>query len=150
MDYMIDCWTGMDQITEKIWLGDSHAAMDIKSLRQAGITAVLNVAKDWGFSNYKDPSINYYHVGLIDGSGNEQYEFDAAVHTLESILHDGHKVLVHCHAGVSRSPTIVATYIAKQTGHSLNHSIDFVGEKRGIINPHLALRQLARKHLGET
>lgn len=147
--YEEDAWTGMDQITSHIWLGDSGAARDYNTLKKEGITATLNVAIDLDTSDYYGPDVLRCKRGLIDGPGNEQADFDKAVQLLIELLAEGHKVLVHCHAGVSRSPSVVAAHIAKTTGNSFQYALDFVGEKRPIIHPHAALVKLARTFLKE-
>jgi dual specificity MAP kinase phosphatase len=47
------------------------------------------------------------------------------------------KVLVHCQAGVSRSPTIVIAYIMKKYSLNLNEAYSKVREMRPIIAPNL-------------
>jgi protein-tyrosine phosphatase len=47
------------------------------------------------------------------------------------------RVLVHCQAGVSRSPTITIAYIMALLGKSSNDAFEFVKNKRNIVSPNL-------------
>lgn len=49
----------------------------------------------------------------------------------------GYGVLVHCHAGVSRSATVTVAYIMKQQGLCLGDAYKFVKELRPVISPNL-------------
>ncbi len=46
-------------------------------------------------------------------------------------------VLIHCHAGVSRSPTIAVAYLMKHFPMAMADAYKFVKTKRSIISPNL-------------
>lgn len=48
---------------------------------------------------------------------------------------NGANVLIHCHAGVSRSATITIAYILKHTKLAMSDAYKFVKSKRSIISP---------------
>ena len=48
---------------------------------------------------------------------------------------EGGRVLVHCHAGISRSATTVISYLMSEHGLLLNAALQFVRNKRWFINP---------------
>ena len=47
------------------------------------------------------------------------------------------RVLLHCQAGVSRSPSITIAYLMAEQGRSLTDAFDYVKAKRNIISPNL-------------
>ena len=54
-------------------------------------------------------------------------------------------VLVHCFAGVSRSSTIVMSYLMKKLGMTFKEVLDYVRKKRWVVNPNPGfVRQLKR------
>jgi hypothetical protein len=89
----------------KIYVGNSNDARDIDHMRKLGIRSVVNVAKD-----LEDPWFHGDHrcwkIPLLDGPGNELYRYVLALQVVMTLLRADEKVLLHCHAGQSRSPAI--------------------------------------------
>jgi len=141
----------ISRITEKIFIGNTSDATNPEKLIDLGITYVLCVAADWYkyFKHIPHDKIQYCTVGLIDGDGNEQERFNQAIEILAGALDRGHKVLVHCHQGVSRSPAVVITYLAKKLGKRFHEVEDFVVPERPYIKPHRKLVELGKRYLGE-
>lgn len=83
-------------------------------MRRFGITAVLNVADNSMDPYYRGTEILMCKVGLEDNNLNPNHFIDLALIVLEFLLNNGHVVLVHCVAGASRSPYIIARYLAKK------------------------------------
>ena len=84
--------------------------------------------------------------GLIDGPGNEVTTLIAAVYVLEQLLRRHDKVLVHCHAGHSRAPTVVGTYLASRNGYEANNfakAMHEIKHKRPKVKINAALPSLA-------
>lgn len=69
---------------------------------------------------------------LIDGPGNRPSDIIAAVQYLADCVNSGEKVLVHCHAGRSRSVAVVARYLMHSRGITKFAAISFIAEKREI------------------
>ncbi|KAH8092206.1 protein-tyrosine phosphatase-like protein, partial [Cristinia sonorae] len=51
----------------------------------------------------------------------------------------GCKILVHCSAAVSRSPTVVTAYLMKECGMTLKEALGAVVRKRAAVNPNQGL-----------
>jgi len=102
----------MDKIRDNIYLGNSHDAKHSKAeLQAAGITAVLNVAKDLTNDKLTHRDFELYHVGFMDGGGNNPIVCACALMLFNGLLQNGHKVMVHCHEGKSRSAALVAAHL---------------------------------------
>ena len=71
--------------------------------------------------------------------------FEEAYEFIEENLAKGHNVLVHCHAGVSRSAAIVIAYVMKQLGLTADVALDLVKSRRNRIRPN----ENFRNHLKE-
>ena len=67
----------------------------------------------------------------------------ACVEALDDLLKTGHHVYVHCTAGVTRSPTVIAAYLHWQLQWPLDDAIERVQELRRCC-PRGDLIQIAR------
>jgi hypothetical protein len=139
----------MDFVTDGIAIGGRTDAADYQRLRGNGITAVLNVAWDLDIV-YPSRSVGasvfaleYQKVGLIDGPGNRPETLMAAVWMLGQLAERHDRILVHCHAGVSRSTTVTALHLATTNGESFRECLNRVRERHPVTNPHRELIQLA-------
>ena len=138
--------SNMDRVSRNIYVGnssDSRYLLDGTGINPNGITAVLNVAQDLDLVNKSD--LKYLHVKLIDGPGNSEETFSQAVAALHQLLADGHTVLVHCHEGISRSPTVVATVLAQIHAYTIEQAFIIIARFRPQIFPKEALIAMARK-----
>ncbi|XP_021946441.1 dual specificity protein phosphatase 10 [Folsomia candida] len=63
--------------------------------------------------------------------------FEDACSFIEEARQKGEKILIHCHAGISRSPTIAIAYIMKHINLSTLEAYAFVQRNRRIISPNL-------------
>jgi protein-tyrosine phosphatase len=58
-------------------------------------------------------------------------------------------ILIHCAAGISRSPTIVLAYLMKYHEMNLNDALRFVQEKRPIIHPNPGFQKQLQEYANE-
>ena len=62
-------------------------------------------------------------------------DFEGLLDWIHYFLEDGSNVLIHCSAGVNRSPTVVIAYLIKYRGQSVETALEFVKSKRPCIMP---------------
>jgi hypothetical protein len=97
----------MWRIARGLFLGDCRDAHDRDLLLGLGITHVLNCAAEMPCWYRRD--FRYYHLKLTDPDP----EFHEYIDKACRFIHRGRKaggVLVHCRAGLSRSPSTILAY----------------------------------------
>ncbi|XP_043215042.1 dual specificity protein phosphatase 10-like [Amphibalanus amphitrite] len=125
------------QILPFLYVGNQHDAKDLVSLKNCGITRVLNVtAHVPGY--HQQQGISYKTLPAADsGQQNISQYFDEALEFIDCARRHQASVLVHCVAGVSRSPTIAIAYIMKYLPMSMLEAYQLVKARRPIISPNL-------------
>src|SRR5689334_15953664 len=94
----------MDCITEKIWIGNYLDARDVDAKARAGIRSILCLDGCLAEAHASDLGVERVEVvELIDGAGNPPERFLRAVRLVKELVSKHGPVLVHCHAGQSRS-----------------------------------------------
>jgi atypical dual specificity phosphatase len=111
-------------------------AKDLRSLQQQGIRAILSLTEQPLLAQREITSdilealdIRLFHVPVRD-----QYPPDAAqvkqiltvIHTMQS---DHRPLLIHCHAGIGRTGTILHLYYLAQ-GHTFAQAREHIRQKR--------------------
>jgi protein tyrosine phosphatase (PTP) superfamily phosphohydrolase (DUF442 family) len=124
----------MDQITDDIWIGSSMEAKDRDSLCREGIRSILCL--DGCLLGMKADELGVHQievVELVDGRGNKPEVFLRAVKLLKKLKVKHSPVLVHCHAGQSRSAAVVCKFFMKEEGASLGQAMKRITSKRKVI-----------------
>lgn len=135
----------MDWITREIAIGNCDDAVGLDSLRNAGIAAILSLT-GWPNSAANSYGIDWRCVELIDGEGNEIVRLQQAVWHLHELVTTRGSVLVHCMEGVSRSPLVVASYLADTAGRAFDECLREVAQSRGRLNLQPGLLELRRAY----
>jgi protein-tyrosine phosphatase len=108
-------------------------------LLKEGITHIINVTKDIPFyhENSNRIKIEYLNIPVDDFLGeNIQKHFDKTNEFIDKVKQQNGKVLVHCQAGISRSPTIVIAYMIKNEKNlTLDNALKYLKKIRSIVSP---------------
>jgi protein-tyrosine phosphatase len=118
----------LDWITRDIAIGNCDDAIRLEGLRSAGIESILSLT-GWPNSAFNAHGLTWRCVELIDGEGNDVSRLQEAVSQLDELLAKG-SVLVHCMEGVSRSPLVVASYLADKAARSFEDCLKEVAQLR--------------------
>jgi dual specificity MAP kinase phosphatase len=125
------------QVTPFLFIGNMKDASDTAGLVRLGIDHVLNVtavSPTYAMSE----AITYKQLHAADnGYQNLKQYFEEAFDFIDLARSRSGSVLIHCQAGVSRSPTIAVAYLIKQFPMSLVDAYKFVKNRRSIISPNL-------------
>jgi hypothetical protein len=135
--------SNLTEIMPFLFLGGNMAAEDVESLRQKGITYVLNTAKECVPSAAVQSAglsgeIVYLKCDLLDRSSEDLGCFlSQAFAFIEEARKACGKVLVHCRHGVSRSASLVIAYLMSCHDMHLRAAYNFVKGARPEICPNL-------------
>jgi len=111
-------WRELCWVTDQICVTGDLNSDRIKALEQldgwveAGVTHIADVRAEWSdkaFVNHYAPNMKYLYFPTHDNGGlQSDHWFDHAVDGTVSALAENpqHKVLIHCHMGVNRAPTL--------------------------------------------
>ena len=121
----------ISEIDERVLLsGDEFRASILKI--DYGIDGILSVMPSPDISHVEALRLKHLIIPLDDWEYSPLNEhFDEAIDFIMSCK----RVLIHCGAGVSRSPTIVILYLMRIGRMSLRQAFDFVFSIRPIIQP---------------
>ncbi|WP_054854042.1 dual specificity protein phosphatase family protein [Vulcanisaeta distributa] len=86
----------------------------------------------WDFHEYintlRKLGMDYLHVPTRDGYAPPEDVLYNIVTWIDKNIMSGKPVLVHCHAGIGRSPTVIAAYLMyRRGGLSADDAIEVVG-----------------------
>lgn len=106
-------------------------------LSSLGIGHILNVTSDCP-NFFEENGIVYQQVPIDDTwQQNISSYFYSSIEFIRSAQAANSKVLVHCKAGVSRSPTIVIAYLMQASKMTLTEAYSTVRAARPFISPNL-------------
>jgi len=125
------------QILPFMFLGDSKDSKNRRFLAENRITHILNVTVDE--PNCFEDEFEYLKIAILDTPNqNIAMHFDKAHEFIERARTSGGNILVHCYAGISRSATIVISYLIKTQQMTAENALQFVKLRRPIISPNIS------------
>jgi hypothetical protein len=130
----------MSEITEQIWIGSYGDTSNDSFLDERQITQILCCAEELPLRVGFPYSQRYsgHKVPLIDDRADEKtkgYFLEGAT-VLDTWVNDGKKIMVHCFAGISRSVSVVITYLMVYKGWSYDLAFQHIKLRRPRMNPH--------------
>lgn len=137
-------YTDISKINDRIFIGGEFAAADLKVIHDNNISHIINMAID-GIA-YDHTGIKIMNIHIWDGGLAPNGALESAANLLNDILKsESDNILVHCAAGISRSTTVVLSYLILHTGMSFYDALRFIEASRPCVAPHpLLVRSMFR------
>ncbi|MEM9186077.1 MAG: dual specificity protein phosphatase [Planctomycetota bacterium] len=123
----------MNWINDHILIGNYVDAHNETLLSGYGVRSILGL--DGKLQRHQAKELGVERIESFnptDGPGNDPYLFKRIVDLLGELVRKNAPVLVHCHAGRSRSPTVVAGYLMKSESLAANEALRRIEKKREI------------------
>lgn len=122
------------EIIPRLWLGNYKASQDEYFLKQKNIEVVFNCTKDLPFHSHIR---RRYRVPVDDNLKEEEirnmelwsYEI---VYKLHNEYKEGRTILVHCAAGMQRSPAVIAMFLIAIANMKSEQAMAFIQSRRPI------------------
>ncbi len=140
----------MSQIFPNLWIAPADTVREADFLYENGITHVLNCAAEEP-SRYPDPYLVIHKESLTDDNDpNVLSQLLTAGIVLATWLQDpSSRVVVHCKAGISRSVTVVLSWLIVHREFSFDDAYLYVQSRRMFILPNPHYMGLLRRLAGE-
>ncbi|KLO12976.1 phosphatases II, partial [Schizopora paradoxa] len=141
-------------VIPSLYLGPCSAASSKAFLSSNAVTHVLSVGAT---PNNPVDDVVYQRISISDSPSSSITKVcDAACDIIDAALssHKGKgKILVHCSAGISRSPMVVAAYLMRRRGMSLREALSQIIQVRPQVSPNAGflaqLKELEMELRGE-
>ena len=136
----------IDFVISEIGIGSIEDAVKTHDLCLRRVGAILNVADEINPALTNPCELTFAKFGLIEkGNASNQGDLLTAALILGRLVRTHRKVLVHCYAGKSRSPLVVAIYLAASEGISVEQALEKVALIRKETDPSQPLLSYALK-----
>lgn len=138
----------ISEILPGIFISDIGTAYNQERLDELGITHIVNAVL--AVEPAYPEKYQYFSVDLRDSYTEDiSKEFDRVNEFMHDALENGGKVLVHCICGVSRSASLVASYLIKKRELTYQQAITLLKQKRDKTNPNEGFREQLRTYSEE-
>ena len=122
------------EIIPHLYLGSIGSASNLKQLQNCKITQIVCCAR--GIKNFFPDKFKYLNLDILDSEKVDiKKYFEESYKFIDEGINNNGKVLIHCHAGISRSSTILIAYIMKNKKMKLDKVLELLRTKREKVNP---------------
>ena len=124
-----------DRVDANVLISGYLPACDPEFIRREGITRIIKMTGDDSGYQYHY-GVTYFVFPALDDPGYDiRGDAVAAVLAMVEGLEDDEQILGHCHAGVSRSATVVILYLMAVRGLSLDEALAHLRRVRPVVAP---------------
>ncbi|WP_404343184.1 diacylglycerol kinase family protein [Pseudoalteromonas mariniglutinosa] len=140
----------LQQVNDDLFLACRLFPSDIESMKEHGITAVLDVTCEFDGLEWSSTqeNIHYLNIPVLDHSVPTRSQLNQAINWIHHQIKEERRVVVHCALGRGRSVFVMAAYLLSQNKDADVHQIlAQIKETRETANLNKRqLRHLVRRH----
>ena len=124
-------------VNDFLYISGYKTASTVSDLQSMKITNIINCSGDL-CENLSFSGINYLTLNIRDNvSENIECLFFKCINYINEAKEKKGRVLIHCYKGVSRSVSILISYLIYLYKWTYDEAFDFVQSKRSIANPNI-------------
>ncbi len=128
--------------SNRIYLGGYTAGKDVIWLESHNIKYILNTANECHFRYDDMEDVTYKKISMEDSPlQNIRQYFDECHQFIDMAFKNNSNIFIHCYAGISRSSTIVISYLMLKLKMKYDEAITYVKNIRSIVNPNNSFKQ---------
>lgn len=116
----------MKNIKDNVYIGDKQDAEDSEMLSDNDIRTVVSLIEDNVADRNHMNRRCYRSFALLDNDANPQEQVDAAIYNVAGEIEAQQNFLVHCHAGMSRSPAILTAALALVEDKTFDEALEYM------------------------
>ena len=133
------------EVIPHLYLGSIGSASNLKELQKFNITHIVCCGAN--IKNFFPDKLKYFNIPILDSDKEDiKKYFESSYKYIDEAIQNKGNVLIHCHAGVSRSASFVIAYIMKAQKKSYDTVLDIVKSKRNKINPNPGFIQQLKEY----
>jgi protein tyrosine phosphatase (PTP) superfamily phosphohydrolase (DUF442 family) len=138
-DHLVRIATGapirsLCQITPHLYVGGQYRRRGLRRLRSWGITAVIDLRREFDDSQAGIAPARYLYISTVDDHTPTLEQLKAGAEFIAQEAQQGGAVYVHCGSGVGRAPTMAAAYLI-HTGLTAGQAWARIRAARPYIRP---------------
>ena len=146
-----DVVNSMDEIEPYLFLGGVGVISNntYKTFNIRKVISVLGTERELQeVKNNLSEDVNHTCI-LIRDNGRDPIEayFESVSEEIKAAVDAQIPTLIHCHAGISRSATLIAAYLCKTRGYDYDQALKYLKVQRPAIDPAFGfIAKLASKY----
>lgn len=145
---MANTYQTATRVDKNVFISGYLAAADPRFIRRAGITRIVKMFKDdpsYKGGMHRHPGVKYFVAAADDVPDYDMRQpVFAAVKFIQEGLKNGETILVHCHAGISRSSTVVLLHMMINRGYALDPALKRLQALRPQVLPNSGFMTMLR------
>ena len=129
----------MTKIWERLYLGNLKDAEQLARSNPQRITTVISLCREQAI--HRSPKITYIHIPIPDSRPISAQRFEDVMYAMAIGLRRGN-LLVHCLAGMSRSPILIAAWLHRCGYAGIDKALSEIAELRDIAPSNTLLKSV--------
>lgn len=127
---------GISPYEEQNFYTDKNMGEILKHLMVDVVISVYSSTPD-GFPKRKNViGVKQYMIIILDEPEAKIYKyFNKVADIINKYRNQGKRVFIHCHAGISRSASLLTSYYMKHRNMSIEESIGYIQSRRPFVRP---------------